>query len=217
MRYVLFRRDRPGAIELRRARQQTMARWNPGPGQDHHSFSGAHGGLWRDLGRAPQTVTGVGFVAQGFDRAEPYRRRAGADDPRAAFIFEGVPETVLGDFGCMLGGAAGVEIDRLDPARGSPPHALIVAASGGHTNVYEAFDETPPADPLAPPALEPVRADMVFYEMPGGGAVFSVGSIAYAGALAHRGYDNPVARLTGNVLRRFRDPTPFEMPDGATV
>jgi N,N-dimethylformamidase len=43
--------------------------------------------------------------------------------------------------------------------------------------------------------------------------VFSVGSIAWCGSLAHGGYDNNVARITANVLRRFCDPAPFAMPD----
>ena len=56
---------------------------------------------------------------------------------------------------------------------------------------------------------EKVRADMVFYETPNGGAVFSVGSICYPASLPWNGYDNNIARLTTNVLRRFVDPTPF--------
>ena len=51
-----------------------------------------------------------------------------------------------------------------------------------------------------------MRADLVFFETPDGGAVFSTGSIAWAGALAHDGYDNNVARITTNVVRRFLDP-----------
>jgi len=54
-----------------------------------------------------------------------------------------------------------------------------------------------------------VRADMVFFETPAGGAVFSTGSIGWAASLAHAGYSNEVARITANVLRRFIDPTPF--------
>ena len=46
-----------------------------------------------------------------------------------------------------------------------------------------------------------VRADMTFFETPSGGAVFSAGSISFAGALSTNSYDNDVARLTGNVLR----------------
>ena len=51
---------------------------------------------------------------------------------------------------------------------------------------------------------------MVFFECPNGGAVFSTGSIAWAGALAHNNYDNNVAAVTANVLRRFIDEQPFE-------
>jgi len=53
------------------------------------------------------------------------------------------------------------------------------------------------------------RADLAFYETPAGGAVFSTGSIAWCGSLSHNDYDNNVARITGNVLRRFLDPAPF--------
>ena len=70
----------------------------------------------------------------------------------------------------------------------------------------EEFEGTvafPTPDPL-------VRADMVFFETPGGGAVFSVGSISWFGALARNGYDNDVSRITENVVRRFLDPAPFE-------
>jgi N,N-dimethylformamidase len=42
--------------------------------------------------------------------------------------------------------------------------------------------------------------------------VFSTGSIAYAGSLSANGYDNNIARLTTNVLRRFADPAPFAGP-----
>ncbi len=61
------------------------------------------------------------------------------------------------------------------------------------------------------PRADPdVRADLVLFARPGGGAVFATGSIAWAGALAHQGYDNAVARITENVLRRFLDPAPLE-------
>jgi N,N-dimethylformamidase len=57
-----------------------------------------------------------------------------------------------------------------------------------------------------------VKADMVFFEVPGGGAVFSTGSISYAGALAFNDYDNEIAKITANVLRRFLQAEPFEYP-----
>ena len=54
-----------------------------------------------------------------------------------------------------------------------------------------------------------VRADMVFFEGPRGGAVFSTGSIAWAPSLCPRNADNNVSRITENVLRRFLDAEPF--------
>jgi hypothetical protein len=50
---------------------------------------------------------------------------------------------------------------------------------------------------------------VVFVTGPCGGAVFSVGSIAWAASLATNGYDNDLAKLTDNVLRRFVDPAPL--------
>ena len=58
-----------------------------------------------------------------------------------------------------------------------------------------------------------VRSDVVFFEGPEGGAVFSAGSIAWAASLATNDYDNDVARLTTNVLRRFVDPEPFPIEE----
>jgi len=70
---------------------------------------------------------------------------------------------------------------------------------------------------MRPPANDPeIRADLTFFETPSGGAVFSTGSISYAGSLSTNDYDNDIARLTGNVLRRFIDPTPFDLPDGGS-
>src|SRR5262249_1115463 len=103
------------------------------------------------------------------------------------------------------------EIDRFDRRLGSPPHALVIARSESHKpgmlRVKEEFLMTRPLgnDPE-------VRADMTFFETTAGGAVFSGGSISFAGALSTNDYTNDVARLTGNVLRRFIDPTPFEFP-----
>ena len=58
-----------------------------------------------------------------------------------------------------------------------------------------------------------VHADMTFFETPGGGAVFSVGSITWGASLPHNGYDNNVSRLTGNVVRRFLAQEPFTPPE----
>jgi N,N-dimethylformamidase len=54
-----------------------------------------------------------------------------------------------------------------------------------------------------------IRSDVVFFETPAGGAVFSVGSITFCGSLSHNDYDNNISRMVNNVLTRFKDPAPF--------
>ena len=54
-----------------------------------------------------------------------------------------------------------------------------------------------------------VRADMVFFETPNGGAVFSTGSIAYGASLPWNDYKNNIVKLNKYVHKRFEDPKPF--------
>lgn len=200
----------PGVIEVRRA-EDGIRDWVAEPGEYYHSFTGEYGGLWRRLGRPPQALVGVGMAVQGFDTCGHFRRSEFSRDPRVAFIFDGVDEEIIGDFGVVGGGAAGLELDRFDVSLGSPPHALVLASSENLTGLY-----FPPPEEvnnvmsnLAAPHNPKARGDLVFFETAAGGAVFSVGSIAWAGSLSHAGYANTVSRITGNVLRRFRDPRPF--------
>jgi N,N-dimethylformamidase len=53
---------------------------------------------------------------------------------------------------------------------------------------------------------------MTFFETAAGGAVFSVGSMTYAGSLMVDGGCSPLGQLTANVVRRFADPAPFALP-----
>jgi len=200
----------PGAIELRRT-EDGVRNWQTEPGESYHAFNGEYGGLWRRLGRAPNQLVGVGFVAQGFERSVSYTRKDESYNSRAAWIFEGVEEHEIGTSG-LGGGAAGQEIDRYDIALGSPPHAIVLASATKFgpdmIRVKEEFDATVQA-----PSPDPyVCSDIVFFETPSGGAVFSVGSISWFGALARNGYDNDIARITSNVIQRFADPTLFDLP-----
>ena len=209
---VAFHPDCPGLMEVRR-NEGGIRTWAAEPGEYYHSFTGEYGGLWRNQGRAPQVMLGTGFSAQGFDISAPYHRLPDSFQARAAFIFAGIgKDEVIGDFGLIGGGAAGLEIDRADERLGTPPHALVLATSqGGHTDIYLVVCEellvTTPG--LGGTENELVRADMVFYETPSGGAVWSSSSIAWAGSLSHNGYDNNVSRITHNVLERFLDSAPF--------
>lgn len=200
----------PGAIELRRA-EDGVRNWQTGAGESYHSFNGEYGGMWRRLGRAPNELVGVGFAAQGFERAIGYERCAASYDSRAAWIFDGVVEEHVGTSG-LGGGAAGQEIDNYNPALGSPAHALVLASATDFGPEMTRTKEELEAATIVPSPDPVVRADMVFFETPSGGAVFSVGSISWFGALARNDYDNDVAKITENVLRRFVDPMKFPLP-----
>ncbi len=209
---IAYHPTRSGMTEVRRPDLPRI--WRADAGQGHDTFTGEAAGTWVGLGRAPHTIGGVGFITQGFDACSYYRRTAAGRDPRVAFIFDGVDEEIIGDFGILQGGAAGYEIERVDAALGTPAHTLVLASSENHSNLYELMvasigDVLPNTDPDAP---EKIRADMVFFETPGGGAVFSTGSIAWSGSLGNFGYDNNVAAISNNVLRRFMDPEPFAIP-----
>jgi N,N-dimethylformamidase len=208
--------ERDGVIEIRRAEGGIRA-WAAEPGEYYNQFDGEYGGLWRRNGRAPQRLAGVGFTAQGNFLGSYYRRTGTASDPRVAWMFDGVQADILGDHGLSGHGAAGFELDRADTRLGTPEHALVVARSENH----------PPDAPwvLVPeealthittwpgePAAELIRADMTFFETPAGGAVFSTGSITFCGSLLTDGDNVDVSRLLLNVINRFRDPTPFDMP-----
>ena len=205
--------SRDGVIEVRRAEGGVRA-WDTEPGEAYHSFSGEYGGLWRRNMRAPQRLAGVGFISQGFDACSYYRRTDDAANSRAAWMFEGVPDELIGDFGILQGGAAGLEIDAIDKNLGTPAHALVVARSENHSNTYELVAEEVLIPHGATDAIinPDIHADMTFFETPEGGAVFSTGSIAYAGSLAWNDFDNNLFRLTTNVLNRFKDPTFFPPP-----
>ena len=210
---VALHDDVPGAVEIRRAEGGIRA-WAAEPGEYYNAFDGQYGGLWRRNDRPPQRLAGVGFSGQGQFVGSYYVREPGADDPRAAWIFEGVPDRILGDFGLSGGGAAGFELDRVDHRLGSPPNTLILATSEQHGETFVVVPEellthiaTWPGE--APEAL--IRSNMAFFETGRGGAVFSAGSITYCGSLADNGYDNNISRITRNVLDRFTDPAPFEV------
>jgi N,N-dimethylformamidase len=203
--------DNPAIIEVRRAEDGTRA-WIAEPGEYYHQFTGEYGGLWRRLGRPPNQLVGIGFAAQGFDGGTYYRLQPGALDERVSFIMQGVSASdIVGDYGTQGGGAAGEEIDRMDEALGSPAHAICLASSENHRPGMLRVTEEIHMSQLELQGPK-VRADMVFFETPSGGAVFSTGSISYAGALAHNGFDNDIARMTGNVLKRFLDEAPFDYP-----
>ena len=207
--------DDPFAIEVRRGMAGTRV-WESPPGEWHQAMTGEHGGLWRHRGRPPQVLTGVGFTAQGFDRSLLYQVDAAAIDRRTSFIIAGIDtQAPLGGAGSVLGGPAGFEIDRADPALGTPANAVLVASARGFSDAYQgAVEDVTTADSQQGGTVsELVRSDVVFFESGTGGAVFSVGSIAWCGALRASGTETPTGRMTWNVLSRFLDEAPFASGD----
>ncbi len=199
---------RPHVIEVRRAEGGVRA-WPAEPGEYHHQLDGQLGGLWRRNRRPPQQLVGIGFSGQGLFEGTHYRRLPASFEARFAWMFAGISQDVLGDYGLSGGGAAGFEFDRADPSQGTPGNAVVLARS-----------EDPPAsaEPVLEELLSPlttvtgeprqalVRAEIVYFATPGGGEVFSTGSITFCGSLWRDGFEGPVSLLLENVVRHFGRP-----------
>ena len=195
----------PDAVEIRRGEGGIRA-WAADPGEYYNAFDGAYGGLWRRNGRAPQVLAGVGFSSQGDHDGGPYKRTPASYDPEVAWIFKGIEGDLIGDFGLAGGGAAGFELDRADTRLGTPLNAVVLATSSNHGDGFVLV----PEDILThhdtwshEPVEDLIRADIVYFETANGGAVFSVGSITFCGALPINGGNNNVSAMVDNVVRRF--------------
>jgi N,N-dimethylformamidase len=202
---VTFHPERPWLMELRRGENGVRA-WAGAPGETTHSMTGEKGGLWRDRGRPPQKLFGVGFTSEGYGGSFYYHRLPDADEPDLAWVFDGVDGAErIGDFGLVGGGASGQELDRADVTLGTPYHAYLLASAQDQNDSYKIVPEDSGAitEPVGGTEHPNVRADMTIYEAAGGGSVFATSSIAWAGSLSHSDYDNDISRITANVLDRF--------------
>lgn len=200
--------SREGLIEVRRAEGGIRA-WAAEPGEYYHQLDGQYGGLWRRNARPPQQLVGVGFSAQGNFVGSHYRiHEAARNNPKVSWILEGVKNPTVGGEGFSGHGAAGFELDRMDVRLGSPANAVVIATSENHPP--EAPWVLVPEEQLTHITTLPgeshqalIRADMTYFDLPGGGEVFSVGSITFCGSLPVNGFDNDISRILDNVIRRF--------------
>lgn len=203
--------ERPHVIELRRNDTQGLA-WQALPGEHHHASTGAYGGDWRRHDRPEHRLLGVGLAAFGDGPAGDYERVLAADDPVARIVFAGLdPGERIGHPGAVLGGAAGYEVDSFEPRLGSPGDTVRLATAAALGPAYAVWPDDTVEDvdhPLDTDGEPRARADMVLRRDPDGGAVFSVGSIAWTGCLDGDA-DNPVARVTANVLAELARERPF--------
>lgn len=209
---------RPHVVEVRR--WGTSWPFEVPPAERYHSTTGEPGGTWRNRGRGPATIVGVGTAGAGFDRGSPYRRMPDADDPRVQFVFAGLgPDELIGDLPSLQlrWGAAGYEFDRAEPELGTPARTLVLASSVRFNHSHKGMiddvlwfaggrDGQDVGDPHLPGRPHRfVRSDIAYLEYPRGGAVFSAGAISWRSCLSAYGYSNSVSRVTENVLRRFAD------------
>lgn len=204
----------PDALEIRRA-ESGIRVWETFPGESYHAFGGGYGGLWRRIGRSSHKLVGISFSTQGRHLGFPYHFTEGIQNPRVKFMTEGLEVAAgeqFGERGYMGGGAVGFELDSVNPKYGTPPNALVVAKGIVIHPDYGPVNEDMLVHHHPLPQEDWSCADMTFFETASGGAVFSVGSMTYAGSLLIDGGRSVLGRLTANVVQRFRDPAPFQLP-----
>ena len=188
-------------LEIRRAEDGLRA-WASNPGEYYHSFDGSYGGLWRRNGRPPQQLVGIGFTAQGVFEGHPYKRTC--YDPEFDWLFEGIDGDEIGNFGFSGNGAAGFELDRVDPNLENSHNITLLAQSFANAFMLVPEEHLTHLTNLSGGSEDAAkRADMIYFETPSGGKVFSVGSITFCGSLPWNDFDNNVSQLLLNVVKRF--------------
>jgi N,N-dimethylformamidase len=202
---VEFSAVRPWIMENRRI-EHWGGHWPTKQAEQRLAIDGDVGGYLSRGGRSARRLLGVESVTMGFDESRPFERLAGIDE-RAQFVFEDVEGAVVGDHGAIGGAVVGQEWD--NSAGGPlPDDHVVLARSTGHSIVPALFGA----------ARSPYYGEMTLRFDPSGGAVFSVGTMAWCAALldgdADGGADgagdhraaNDVAQVTANVVNRFLDP-----------
>ncbi|MBB6413784.1 N,N-dimethylformamidase beta subunit family domain-containing protein [Mesorhizobium sangaii] len=194
----------PSAIEVRRG--QTGARtWEAEPGEYFHAFDGQYGGLWLNNDRPPQRLVGVGMAAYGPFNGTYYRRTEASYDSSFEWLFDGIDDEILGDFGLCGGGAVGFEFDIVDSSLGTPPEAVVLAKSEKFTSdCYLAPEKLDFGARVNMPDWQKsqIRADLCLVPKPKGNFVFSASSILFCGSLPVNDYQNNISKLLENLVRR---------------
>ena len=190
-------------LEIRRSEDGLRA-WASEPGEYYNAFDGSYGGLWRRNGRPPQQLVGIGFTAQGNFVGMPYKRVC--YDKNMEWVFDGINDDLLGDFGFSGHGAAGFELDRRDEKLDDGEDITILAQSYDEDNRFILVPEemlTHLTNLSGGPEADVKRADMVYFKTHTGGQVFAAGSITFCGSLPWNNYTNNVSKLLRNVVRKF--------------
>jgi N,N-dimethylformamidase len=83
---------------------------------------------------------------------------------------------------------------------------VILASSEGHGDDFILVPEeqlTHITNWAGEPVRDLLRADMIYFDLPEGGSVFSVGSITFCGSLLENGCDNNVSHILRNIVRQM--------------
>ena len=155
-------------------------------------------------------LAGVGFSCQAAFEGTHYRRLPASRDPTVRLDVRRHRRAMcIGDYGLSGGGAAGFELDRADPMLGTPDGAVILARSENPLPSFLTVPEELLSNMVSingEKIEDLVRGEIVYFDTPSGGAVFSVGSITFCGSLwnpANRGFNGPISCLLENVVRKF--------------
>jgi N,N-dimethylformamidase len=198
--------ERAYIIEVRKSGDGLDPGGDPPPGELAHSTTLEPGGMWSRRGWPARRLVGVEYAANCFTHpthpgGRGYRRLSDSFDPRCEFVFEGVDDETIGNFGLNLGSAAAYEMDAALESDGTDIAERLILARAEDDRFIPL-----PRIPISP------RSELVLTSFPGGGAVFAAGSVTWTGSLSHNGHENAVSRITANVLRHF-----LEIPDGTSV
>ena len=202
---IAIHKENKSLLEIRRPEGGIRA-WASEPGEAYNAFDGTYGGLWRRSGRAPQELVGIGFTAQGNFYGHAYERKC--FDSKFDWIFKGIKDNKLGDFGFSGNGAAGFELDHIDSHLTSIKDITLLAQSKASKDPEENFILVPESrlthlsNIKHLPEDEILQADMVYFEVPGGGSVFSTGSITFCGSLPWNNYSNNISKLLENIIKK---------------
>ena len=199
-----FNPEKPYVIEIRR--WGGTGPWKANPGEYYLSSTGELGGIWRNRGRAPQKLTGVGFTSQGASEGSAYKLKPNIKNSEISFLLDGVDQNeAIGDFGLVMNAAGGYELDRLDYELGTPVNTIPIGTAWGFSNSYQhCVEELYSTDPRqGGQDSEEVRSDIVYIPGPNDGGVFSVGSITWSSSLQFNNYENNISTITKNVLNFF--------------
>lgn len=204
---IAVHEENESLLEIRRAEDGIRA-WAAEPGEYYNAFDGAYGGLWRRNARAPQDLVGIGFAAQGEFVGSPYQRLQVPEE--LSWVFKGIDDEILGDFGLSGSGAAGYELDHCNQKLGTPSNVVVLARSVTKDGAFMLVPEeqlTHLTNLVGAPEKDILHADMIYCDWPSGGTVFATGSITFCGCLPYNNYQNCISTLLENVFRHVIEPT----------